>query len=140
MVAPPINNQSYRPEDDEVIRLVSLPDHVLRVLIWYILLGCTNNVGVTTRVTQAKLITREHTESVVRIRREIRFDRAQILRDGIIVVDPRIGGEGRVVLDRVAEYRGVVLAAGVPLDRRLLLAVETLDEDVRGLGRWRCGK
>ena len=119
--------------------MVALSDHVLRVLIGNILLGRTYHVGMATWVTQAELITREHSESVVGIRRKIRFDRAQILRDGIIIVYPRVRSEGRVVLERVAQDRSVILAAGVPLDRRLLLAVETLDEDVRGLGRWRCG-
>lgn len=109
-----INKFQYRPENDEIVRLIPLPDHVLWVLIWDVVLCCTHDDGMTTRLAQAELVARKHTESVVCPRRQICFNRAHILRHRFIVVDPRVGGKGRVVLNGVAEDRSVVLAARFP--------------------------
>ncbi len=58
---------SHCPIDDEVIKLISFSNHILWILLGYVLHGTTHVAGMQTGLAQADLVSRQNAEGVVPI-------------------------------------------------------------------------
>ena len=109
---------TYRPEDDEIARLIALTDNILGVLIGHARLSAAHVQTLETRQAEPDLIARKDAERVVTPRRHRHHDTTVVLRYVSRDVIPQVGLERRVVLHNKVEYRSVVLLARLPPDLR----------------------
>ena len=123
---------THSPEDDKVVRQVSLGDHIFRVLGGLSKISATHGLGVCARVAGSNLVPRQHAERVVAPRRQLHFHAARVLRHIRIDVDPGVRRERGVKLDDVVENWRVVFSAWLPLNHSLVGGVDTTRYDAVG--------